>query len=1194
MKALKIAAIALTGLVLLVVLVVALALTPAVQTWAVRRAVAGQPGITIELGRVSAGFTATEISDLRVAKDGLIVTASRVSARYSAWDYLTHKRVNVDEVSAQGLLIDARRYAPAATPAAAPATAAAAPFPGVMSLAQLPLEVRLGRLAVGGQALLPGERTVNFDLRGGGIETGQRGKLEWQIAFADPAKSAALRALRATGSLSAHIATDRRIDTVEVENTAAVEGPSLPADRVRVEAKAEQPAAGANEVYTASASLLRQEKAEQVFNARAEFLAAQREFTGTWAVAVRSEQLAALLAGFGLPEVALDGKGQFTFKPDNNAATASGEITGRVSALEKLSPQLAAVGAVQWRAAFEGGLADDVARLGRLEIEAAGADGRKLLQVAAAQPVSFNVKSQRLEFAQPGSELARVTIAALPLAWAQPAIKPVTIERGDLSGAFAVEAEPDGREARVRTIQPLTLSGVTVSHGAVKLVEQMTLALSPRLAYSLEKAVVEVPDLKLTTPAGDTVDGKISAEIAHLATTPVITFSAEFNERLVGVLRPYLPLDPGPLTVASTVAGRLEGQTLQLDKFTTMVQREGGALFVAAETLQPVTADFATVRTTAKDAAAPAARVRVGTVPLALAEGFVAKSKFAGSLDGAVIDILMPAKDRMVFQTSTPLAVRGAGVTLDGQALAQGLDADLDFTATKSDTTAGGELRRLEIRQGSTSLVKLNASGEANLTGKFAVTAKGKIETDLAALMRQPVFASSPTVLARGNLTVDFDATTGGDAVREKIAVAARNLVAKQGNQPLGDFDAALAGELKTDLSSGKARLPVSLTVGDRRSDLTIDGEFERRPAQFVFNGKLASAQLIADDFKALAALAPQTPAANAPAATQSQPKSKTAVTATKQSPAKAAPAEVEMQPDAAPFWKAVAGRFEMDLKKVQYGRDYTATDIKGLATITDTRLALDNLEGRLKENPFKITAGLSFAAKQAKPYTLDGVVNVPGLDLGALLRAVNPNDPPSLESNVTITGKFAGQGATLDDLAQNAYGQFDVTGTKGVLRALSNKGGSTAAGLASGALRLFGAIKGSDTATALGEFTDRLREMPFDQFSLHAERSEDLNLKLTKLEFLSPETHLTGSGSITYQKGVEIVRQPLHVELQLAGKTHMATILRRLYLLDAKQDAKGYTLMTSPFVLNGSIAKPDSSQLWKIAAEAAARGLLR
>src|SRR4051795_6365419 len=103
MKGLKIFGFVVGGILVLVAVLVALALTPAVQTWAVRKAVAGQPGTTIEVARVAAGPSAANITEFRYAKDGMVVTAKGVSAKYSAMDYLTKKRINADSVNVDDL-----------------------------------------------------------------------------------------------------------------------------------------------------------------------------------------------------------------------------------------------------------------------------------------------------------------------------------------------------------------------------------------------------------------------------------------------------------------------------------------------------------------------------------------------------------------------------------------------------------------------------------------------------------------------------------------------------------------------------------------------------------------------------------------------------------------------------------------------------------------------------------------------------------------------------------------------------------------------------------------------------------------------------------------------------------------------------------------------------------------------------------
>src|SRR5688500_1298223 len=222
MRALKIFGFVVAGIVVLLALLLALALVPSVHTWAVRKAVAGQPGTDIQVSKVAAGFSGADVTDLRYAKDGIVVTAKGVTAKYSAWDYLTNRRINADSVTVDDLIVDLRNAKPAATtggdgrpapprastePGSTPPGGTTTPpsgqvqkkepFQGLLTQAKLPVDLRLGNLVAKGRALLPGNQIVTFDLKGSGIENGKRGKLEWTIDFADSTAGAPLRALRA-------------------------------------------------------------------------------------------------------------------------------------------------------------------------------------------------------------------------------------------------------------------------------------------------------------------------------------------------------------------------------------------------------------------------------------------------------------------------------------------------------------------------------------------------------------------------------------------------------------------------------------------------------------------------------------------------------------------------------------------------------------------------------------------------------------------------------------------------------------------------------------------------------------------------------------------------------------------------------------------------------------------------------------
>ena len=1227
MKGLKIFAFVVGGIVVLLGIGLALALTPSVQTWAVRKAVAGQPGLTLEVNKVDAGFSAADVTDLRVVKDGMVITAKGVSARYSAWDYLTKKRINADSVTVQDLVVDLRNAKPAAGPAQPPSgggtaprspggeappqpkTEKGAPFEGILKQAQLPFDLRVATVAAKGRALLPNDQTVVFDLKGDRIETGQRGTLEWTIDFADAKNDAALRALRATGTAAVHISSDRRIDSVEVDTIAAAMGPKLPPDRVKLTARLAQPAAGGNESYNATVALMRGNNVEPLLKTDAQYLAASREIAGAWEIAVRSEQLAALLAGLGLPEVAANGTGKFSLKPDTNAVAASGDLQGRASQLQKLSPALEAIGSVQFKTTFDGGLADNRARLDQLNLEVTGADGRKFAQISSLQKIGYGLADKKITLADPKAEVARIALQQLPLAWAQPVAKAVTIESGDLSMVLAVEAEPDGSRVRARALEPLLVRNVTVRDDKKKaLVEQVTLSTRPSVDYSETKIIAQLADLKISMPAGDSVAGNVSADVTNLAKTPTIAFAAQLQAKVVAALKPYLPVATGPLAANLAVEGRHEGQTLALDKATAVVNRDGGGMLADVALQQAVRADLGRKSFTVAKPNETAARVKLGEIPLAWAEPFVANSKLGGSLAGGTLDVSLRSLDDLTLVTADPVALRGISATMNGKPLAQALDVSANLTATKRGETIAYEVRRIDVKQGQTALAGLTVAGEAKLGGKtMNVVAKGNLEADVAALMRQPMLAEFAT-LSRGRVAATFDANLT-DTIQATAVITGRDLVAKQDNRALGDLDVKLDAAMKPD-GSGTFTLPATLASGARKSDLLVNGAFGKAQNKetFLFTGKISSNNLIVDDFQPLAGLAPggsQAKPAPAPAATPGAPTvSRSGSTTVVRAPSTSASAPAPGSPttpagrDTKPFWSAVNGKVEVDLKRILYGKDYVISGVRGNAMITDTKLSLDGLEGRFKENPFKLAGGVTFASNQSQPYSLTATADVQNFDVGEFLRAATPNEKPALETTATLTARLNGNGGTVADLAKNAYGKFELTGTRGVARYLARKGAAgTAVNVASLGLAILGAAKGSDTTMAIAEIARLLNEVPFDSVKMQVERAPDLSFKLTSMEVVSPIVRMTGSGAVASKSTDDMANAPMNVVLQLGAKGELAHLLGRVGMLagvqtqtgmQAKMDEKGYALMTRSFTLGGTPSKPDNSALWKILGEAA------
>src|SRR6185312_8002168 len=97
-----------------------LALQPGVQTWAARRALAAHPRWHASLGRLDAGLDRISLRDLRIERDGVVLTVPALDAQLPPLALLLGRPVPIRRLAASGWTLDLTRLAPPAGEAAAP------------------------------------------------------------------------------------------------------------------------------------------------------------------------------------------------------------------------------------------------------------------------------------------------------------------------------------------------------------------------------------------------------------------------------------------------------------------------------------------------------------------------------------------------------------------------------------------------------------------------------------------------------------------------------------------------------------------------------------------------------------------------------------------------------------------------------------------------------------------------------------------------------------------------------------------------------------------------------------------------------------------------------------------------------------------------------------------------------------------
>ena len=127
-----------------------------------------------------------------------------------------------------------------------------------------------------------------------------------------------------------------------------------------------------------------------------------------------------------------------------------------------------------------------------------------------------------------------------------------------------------------------------------------------------------------------------------------------------------------------------------------------------------------------------------------------------------------------------------------------------------------------------------------------------------------------------------------------------------------------------------------------------------------------------------------------------------------------------------------------------------------------------------------------------------------------------------------------------------------------------------------------------SPTAEAVIRFINDVSEIGIDQAAITAVRGPDGTIRLVDISMTSADERLTGSGEITYEKGLSLRARPLSVDLKLSGRKGAARHLSAAGLLSAQKDDLGYAMLSQPIHLGGTLGHIDCSQWHQLLVKAA------
>ncbi|MBL9218080.1 MAG: hypothetical protein JNG82_06300 [Opitutaceae bacterium] len=1153
MKPVRLLVILLASLLVLGLAAGGLALTPAMQRWALLRAARGEPGLKFDVTTVAAGLTRIRLDGVQVEKRGLMVQLAHAEADYSLWQLLLHRRLVIARLTASGLMVDASRLSREATGAAAAGAPVAAP--GLLAQAELPFALVLDDCLLEGRALLPGSAggppvSAEFKITGGRFAPGQEGTLALAATLNNSTPAARVTTLRVAATLRALQSEQLAFTRVGLTAVVDAEGRNLSgAEQLRIATALGTSPAG--ESYDLAIDTLSRGVAANILTVRASLPAGGQAFAGDWKLLARTAQLEPFFLGAALPEFNAHGEGRFTFNPVTAAASLQGGLTASGSRWEALEPAWRPIGAVRAEAQFDLSAIGGVARLNQLDLTLAG--DQPVLSLSAARAAEIDFKERRLTVggSTPGEALT-LTLHGLPLAWVRPFVSAADISGGLITGQLAIAGEAD--RLTLRAVQPLRVDGLTVVQAGRLLLSKADISLGLDAVLTKAALSAKVSDFSLRTPAGDALSAQATLSVP-VAKNPPVTLAATYNADLPTLAAPWLPL--GRVKAAGEADITLGGESVELRRLEFRATDAAGLDLFRLSALRPFALDMAARRVVATGAsgATDLLRVVVGRLPLSalpLTEpgtqlgGAVTAGEWVLAVDGDKLSVRTPAPVRL---TDVSLSEQGkpalTGLQIEARPAVE-MSGQTDVKLQTGDVTvrtAGGTLL-------------LTAKGEATQSAASGLQGALTFGLEVPVLAAQPLFAGTQAVSA-GRASGEVRVALG--PVRQVEArLTVNGLVSTLTNETLPVANLSFRAVAQPD---GKlsVQAPLLLDRAGQRSDLNFALEATPAARGYALDGKLTGGQVELADALAVLGVFSTAPSA-APA-----------------------PADTTMRPaDNVPFWSRLSGRLALDVQSVTRGADWAMTDLTGLLELEPAGLTLPKLAATFGEKGrFAAKARIGFTAG-AQPYDLTGEFTLTEFDVGRLFKALDPGKPPTIEGMFAVDGRFTGNGGTLGATLERSHGTFALTSRAGIFRGLQRT--TNKVSLATKAVDLVGSLFGGSkvvekvagAAYVVDQLAQSLGEFKYDQLSVRLARDPALNLTLEDISLVSPEVRLIGQGTVTHVPGKPLLEQPLRASLTLAGRGIVETHLGKLRLLSGARDDLDYAKTKEALTLEGTLARPD------------------
>jgi len=673
-------------------------------------------------------------------------------------------------------------------------------------------------------------------------------------------------------------------------------------------------------------------------------------------------------------------------------------------------------------------------------------------------------------------------------------------------------------------------------------------------------------------------DGDFDADAAFTRVHAIGRLNAVASH--LGVLAP--PLDRlGEVTLDARFDLAHSGQSVRVDRLSVSL---GGARPAAVvRSLQPFNLDERTGDLKVADPRADWMEGSIQGFPLASLSSLTDGFTFAGG-DATGEFVVRAANGGFALRPKTPFTAVGVSVQRAGRILGRGLDLSLSLLADYAPKGWQVQWAPFTVSSAGRRLATIEAKASRLAEADQPIAITGTWSADLEALASRPAIPGISWIKGRsasGDFSVSVETST---EVEGKLAVV--------GHDPGHSITSSVHADVDAD-GAVSFLAPVKIAFGSNVSEVSAEGTWTGEEAGPRVDVKLTGEKVALEHLGLLAA--PLVAAGNI-----LLPASSAAGAGGLQTPAGVR--------DRIPFWGDWVGRVKVAFDRLRAG-DHDLDGVTGTFDVDHGSIHLENGRGGLsRHSRAKLEGSISFDAAAEFPYSLKATAAVDEVDAAPLFAAPQPGHEPVVEGHFSVASTLTGNGTSLDDLVGHMQEEFRLTSTAGIIRLLKTSVAESIPEVSSpvsdalgtvGTLvgSLFG-VKGdsiysgknpvSKTAEAVLDFTYQIAEIGYDQITVTAIRGSDRTIHLVEMAMNAPDERVTGSGQITYVKGLSLSARPLSVELQFGARGRIAELLKVAGLLSSHKDDLGYTMLNQPIHFGGTLEHIDASQWHDLLAKAA------